>query len=104
MTKTILINSKLSYAGIYNPVDNFGVYGLFSNNAWGTCSAIIWIPHNNNLKYSLNEVVALGDGDLSTIITSKCTIDSSRTQYFIVTCSDTSVAHKYVSISIKATS
>ena len=88
-------------AGIYRPVDNFGFYAIFSNNAWETCVAVIWVPHDNSLTYSLLQVAALGE--LTTDVTNSCTLDTSRTQYFVViSCSNTGVANKLASIQIKA--
>lgn len=98
-----MLNSNLITGGIYSPVNSFGCYTTFSNNAWGSCVSIIWIPHSTNLTFSLIEVMALGDGNLSVNVTSKCTLDSSRTQYFKITCTDTSVAHKLASIIFKVT-
>ena len=97
------LNSNLVKSGIWNAVNNFGCYATFSNNVWGACNAVIWIPHHTNLTYSLIEVSALGDGNLSTNVTNKCTIDATtRSQYITIVCSDTSVAHKYASIIFRA--
>ena len=87
---------------IYRPVDNFGFYAIFSNNAWETCVAVIWVPHDSSLTYSLLQVAALGGGNLTTDVTNSCTLDTSRTQYFVISCSNTGVANKLASIQIKA--
>ena len=82
----------------------FGCYGVFSNNAWGACNAIIWLPRTDNVKLSLVKVTAVGDGNISKDVTASCSIDKeSRLQYFIVTCTDTSVAGKYVSVQFAIT-
>ena len=82
----------------------FSCYGVFSNNAWGACHAIIWIPRTDNAKLSLVKVTAIGDGNISKDVTASCSIDEeSRLQYFIVTCTDTSVAGKYVSVQFTIT-
>ena len=82
----------------------FGCYGVFSNNAWGACNAIIWLPHTANVKLSLFKVTAIGDGNISKDVTASCSIsEESRLQYFIVSCTDTSVAGKYVSVEFNMT-
>lgn len=82
----------------------FGCYGVFSNNAWGACNAIIWLPRTDNAKLSLVKVTAIGDGNISKDVTASCSIgEESRLQYFIVTCTDTSVAGKYVSVQFTIT-
>ena len=86
--------------GIYKPVDNFGFYAIFSNNAWETCVVVIWVPHDNSLTYSLLQVATLEE--LTTDVTNSCTLDTNRTQYFVISCSNTGVANKLASIQIKA--
>ena len=82
----------------------FSCYGVFSNNAWGACNAIIWLPHTDNVKLSLVKVTAIGDGNISKDVTASCSISKeSRLQYFIVSCTDTSVAGKYVSVEFNMT-
>ena len=82
----------------------FGCYGVFSNNAWGACNAIIWLPRTDNVKLSLVKVTAVGDGNISKDVTASCSIsEESRLQYFIITCTDTSVAGKYVSVQFAIT-
>ena len=39
---------------------------------------------------------------LTTDVTNSCTLDTSRTQYFVISCSNTGVANKLASIQIKA--
>ena len=60
------------------------------------------MPHDSSLTYSLLQVAALGDGNLTTIVTDSCTLDTNRTQYFVISCSNTGVANKLASIQIKA--
>ena len=60
------------------------------------------MSHDNSLTYYLLEVAALRDGNLTTIVTDSCTLDTSRTQYFVISCSNTGVANKLASIQIKA--
>ena len=82
----------------------FGCFGVFSNNAWGACNAIIWLPHTDNIKLSLVKVTTIGDGNISKDVTASCSISKeSRLQYFIVSCTDTSVAGKLVSVEFNMT-
>lgn len=85
--------------GLYSAISgNYGCYSTFSNYAWGTCQAVVWIPHSSSLTFTLVEVSALGDGNLSTNVTSSCSINTDRLQYLTVICTDSSVAHKLVNI------
>ena len=85
--------------GLYSAISgNYGCYSTFSNYAWGTCQAVVWIPHSASLTFTLVEVTALGDNNLSTNVTSSCSIDTDRNQYIVVICTDSSVAHKLVNI------